>query len=275
LTGKEVRELIDTARKVGVMEVSFLGGEPLVRGETFEFVAYASSRGFLTSLYTNGALLDESNVRRLKQGGLFWCNVSLDSAIPEVHDRKRGLPGCHQKAVTGLRNLVRSGIKCGIFTYASKEEVRDNDLRDLRNIIALGRELKVNSVTILFPIASGNWLCSVNEVLTLEEREKVRTLWDPPFVKLEHPTEDSMCSAGRRFIYISPQGEMTACPCIPFSYGDIRKNSFTQLVKRVTEDMCQHYDRFMGECIMQKPEFRRTLAQKRGEPEEKWDIESS
>lgn len=273
LTRDEIREIIDIARNAGVLELIFFGGEPLTRADTVEFIEYAANRGLLTTLYTNGILLDSGSVRKLKEAGLYWCNVSLDSATPEMHDRKRGFPGSYQKALTGLCNLVDAGINCSIWTYASKKEVRDNDLRDLKNTIALGRELKVNSVIILFPIASGNWFCSLDEVLTFEEREKVRTLLDPPFVKLEHPTEDAMCIAGRRFIYVSPQGELIACPCIPFSYGNIRKDSFTRLAKRIAEDMCQYYDRLLGECIMQKPEFRRALAQKKGEPPEKWEIE--
>jgi MoaA/NifB/PqqE/SkfB family radical SAM enzyme len=275
LSGEQVKDLIHTARAAGILEVSFMGGEPLVRAETYDFIAYASSRGLLTSLYTNGIFLDGESVRRLKRAGLYSCNVSLDSAVPEVHDRKRNFPGCHKKAVAALTHLVENDITCSIFTYASKAEVRDNDLRDLKEIISLGRRLQVNSVTILFPIASGNWFCSQNEVLTLEEREKVRTLWDPPFVKLEHPSEESMCNAGRRFVYVSPQGEMIACPCIPFAYGDIRKEPFSLLAGKVSEDMCQHYEKFRGECIMQKPEFRSHLAQKRGEAPEKWDIETS
>ena len=266
LTGSEIREVIDIAQKACGLELMFFGGEPLLREDIVELVAYAVSRGLLPTIYTNGILLDEPLVKELQKAGLYRCNVSLDSALPEVHDRKRSYPGCYQKAVAGIRNLVSYDIRCNIWTYASKEEVRDNDLRDLKNIIALGRELDVNSVVILFPIASGNWSCSVNEVLSFEEREKVRTLWDPPFVHMEHPTESTTCTAGRRFLYVSPQGELIACPCIPFSYGNIRKEDFNRLVKQVSADMCQYYDRLLGECIMQKPEFRRDLAQKRGEP---------
>jgi MoaA/NifB/PqqE/SkfB family radical SAM enzyme len=92
-------------------------------------------------------------------------------------------------------------------------------------------------------------------------------------VKLEHPTEESMCNAGRRFVYVSPQGEMIACPCIPFSYGDVRKESFASLAVKASEDMCQHHGKFRGECLMQKPEFRNHLARKKGEAQEKWEME--
>ncbi len=275
LTAGEIREVIDIARKAGVIELIFFGGEPLLRGDTVEHVAYARSRGLLPTVYTNGILLDEPMVRELKRAGLNRCNVSLDSADPGVHDAKRSHPGCWERAVAGLERLVSHDITANIWTYAAKEEVRDNGMKDLRNIISLGRELGVGSVVILFPIASGNWSCATDEVLTLEEREKVRTLWDPPFVHLEHPTESTMCTAGRRFLYVSPQGELIACPCIPFSYGNIRTDDFMKLVRRVTADMCQYYDRLLGECIMQKPEFRRALARRKGESAPPWDGEES
>jgi MoaA/NifB/PqqE/SkfB family radical SAM enzyme len=268
LSGNEIRDVIDIARRAGVLELIFFGGEPLLREDTVDHIGYARSRGLLPTLYTNGVLLDEPMVQELRRAGLNRCNVSLDSAVAEVHDTKRRHPGCWDQAVAGLERLVSNDMTACIWTYASKQEVRDNGMKDLRNIISLGRKMGVSSVVILFPIASGNWACATDEVLTLEEREKVRTLWDPPFVHMEHPTESTMCTAGRRFLYVSPQGELIACPCIPFSYGNIRTHDFMQLAERVTADMCQYYDRLLGECIMQKPEFQQALAEKKGEPEE-------
>ena len=92
----------------------FSGGEPLVREDFFEIAAYAASRGLNTAISTNGTVIRNDTVRSLIDSGILYAGISVDSADPGLHDRFRGLPGSHEKAIQALEYCVGSGLKCGI-----------------------------------------------------------------------------------------------------------------------------------------------------------------
>ena len=252
-TTAEYRRLIDEGCSLGFMEAVYFGGEPLLRNDIVELVDYANTKGLLASLFTNGVMLSKEMADRLKGAGLNMCNVSLDSANPATHDRLRGLNGCFNKAVKGIRYIVANEIKCSIWTYASKEDIR-NGLIDLRNLILLGKELRVDKINILFPMASGNWLCSWSEMLTAEERGNVRALHAPPFVNFEFPDEGDHCSAGKVFIYISPEGDVYPCPALSHCVlGNIRSQQLNSILRNlINNNAAGSQSTCSGECWINK-----------------------
>jgi MoaA/NifB/PqqE/SkfB family radical SAM enzyme len=249
LSREEIYAIVDRARDLGFLEICYFGGEPLLRKDLTDLIRYSSSRGLLTSINTNGILLTRQKARELREAGLYFCHVSIDSSSPEQHNDLRGFKECFEKATDGIRYMTEEGVRCTIWTYANKQ---DSDNRDLRGIIELGRDLQVQQVLILFPMASGNWLEGEQNILTHEEREQVRSLNDPPFVVLEFPSEQTVCSAGRRMIYVTPHGDVTPCPTIPHSFGNIRKEPFDDILRRLNIGFTQSGAKGCGECGMNK-----------------------
>ena len=123
----------------------------------------------------------------------------------------------------------------------------------------MGNDLNVKKVVILFPMASGNWLCGAENILTQTERDKVRILHDPPFVTMEFPDEDAYCKAGKRMVYITPQGEVSPCPTIPYSFGNIRKESLSVILKRLNSSFMESMEGGCGECVMNDNTFREKI----------------
>lgn len=250
LSREEIFKLLKNVRQMGFIDVCYFGGEPLLREDLPELIRFSSSKGLLTSLYTNGILLTKEKVEELRKAGLHLCNVSLDSVFPERHNSLRGYKGCYEKAVEGIENLISSGIKCNIWTYAKRDDVKDADLKDLKALVELGRQLKVQKVVILFPIASGNWLCGFENILTESERMMVRKIHEPPFVVLEFPSEDSHCRAGERMVYVTPHGDVSPCPAISQYYGNVRDEPFEEILKKINSDFSKAKKTNCGECII-------------------------
>lgn len=255
LTETEVQEILKAARELGVLDVTFFGGEPLLRNDLAAMVKSAQRYGFITKVFTNGLGLEESRVVELKKAGLHQCNVSLDSSIAEKHDMLRGVRGCFEKAIQGIRRLTAAGIKVTLWTYAAKEDVAKG-LPDLKELIRFAKRVDLNAVMVLFPIPSGKWLERDDLALTLEEREKVRALAADPMVHLEFPTENHSCVAGHHFFYISPYGEVSLCPTMPFSLGSVRTESITSIYTRIKGSRESLPD-IRGQCTMQGQDFRK------------------
>lgn len=138
LSASEIRSVIDQISNMGAIEICFTGGEPLLRNDIVELVDYARKKKMVSKINTNGILLTDDMVRKLKGAGLNWCMVSIDHSGPAGHDSFRGHRGCYEKAMEGLRELVRQEIPSGITTVASREIIR-NGVLEL--IVSLAHEV--------------------------------------------------------------------------------------------------------------------------------------
>jgi len=223
---KEIKSIIDQARRLGALEIIFTGGEPLLRNDTFELVGHAHQEGMITRLNTNGLLLDRRTAIELKKAGLTVCGVSLDSAEALTHDQLRGYPGAFQKAVEGIRYLREVQVLSQILVYAQKGALP----RHLKEMVALGNRLGASTMFIFFPIASGRWYNAFDKVLDARERGIVRGFQGLTFAHTEIPTKDSLCPhVSRLCFYITAYGDLTPCPVAHPIIGNIRKQALREL----------------------------------------------
>jgi len=221
-----VKSIIDQAKRLGIFRITFFGGEPLLRKDIIDLVKYAHDIGMITRINTNGWLLSSKLISELKEAGLNLCDVSIDDPDPSIHDRLRGLPGLYQKVIKGMKILKEHSILCQIVTYAAKKNVTDG----LKKIINLGKEHGVFAISIVFPMATGCWYKTEEILLTEEEKERVRALGDSKFVHVELPSHDSICNVTKKkSLYISPEGDVTPCPFIPYSIGNIKNYSLEKI----------------------------------------------
>jgi MoaA/NifB/PqqE/SkfB family radical SAM enzyme len=251
LTKTAVVSILDQASRLGCTEICFTGGEPTLHRDLPDLIRYSRKLQMVPKMNTNGILLTPNFVSRLKVAGLTWCSVSIDSPQPEKHDQLRRYEGCFEKAIEGLRELVRQNIPASITTIARKNRINSEDLE---KIIALGQELHVETVRILFPVPMGGFHNAQNEVLDFEERERVRKLLSKPIVTMESPFEKAGCTAAVTKFNILPDGNVTPCVFVPLSYGNIHEEPLKDIWKRMSEfDRCC---KPAGKCPMCNAEFR-------------------
>ena len=74
---------------------------------------------------TNGTLLTERNVKRLKESGVDSMHVSIDSLNPEVADKVRQHPGQLHSALKGLKLLKKYGIPRSAIIILAKHNINE------------------------------------------------------------------------------------------------------------------------------------------------------
>lgn len=125
-----VNRVMEEARDIGLSTISFCGGEPFVHPDFMEICTHAIDLGLKVQLVTNGTLVRGHHLDRLT--GLDCVTVSID-ALPETHDRIRGLKGTFDKAVRALNLAADRGITTGTNTVIQRENAEQ--------ILPLYREL--------------------------------------------------------------------------------------------------------------------------------------
>jgi MoaA/NifB/PqqE/SkfB family radical SAM enzyme len=147
LSDAQVRHILDAAAENGVAAVSFTGGEPmLLFREVAGWIEHAAEKGIAyIRTGTNGFFFRNFNAPgfeekidgmacRLAAAGLrnFW--ISLDSCIPEVHEKMRGFDG----VVEGIRRALPIFHAQGIYPAANLGINRNLGGSSTRNLSPAG-----------------------------------------------------------------------------------------------------------------------------------------
>lgn len=94
---------------LGVREVIFSGGEPLLQPRLREAASRIAGLGMLAHLITNGVLLTERLGLELVDAGITGLTMSLDATDPRMYEATRGIPFERiRPALDVLSTLARS-----------------------------------------------------------------------------------------------------------------------------------------------------------------------
>ena len=111
MTTDQWRRVIDQLWEIGIPHICFTGGEPTLREDLGELISHAEAKGQITGLLTNGIRLsDRSYVENLLDAGLDHVQITIESHLPEEHDRMVGISGAWDRTVQGIRNVLQYGL---------------------------------------------------------------------------------------------------------------------------------------------------------------------
>lgn len=127
LTTEQCIAVLDDLAAFNVPAVLFSGGEPLVRPDLFDLAKHARSRKLHVVLSTNGTLIDLEKAGKLKEHEFSYVGISLDSAVPQVHDRFRGVEGAFERTIRGFRHCKEVGQKVGLRLTLTPQTCHDLD----------------------------------------------------------------------------------------------------------------------------------------------------
>ena len=131
LSTDEGLAMLEDLARFGVPVTLFSGGEPLVRPDLLALIERTVALGMRAVISTNGTLITEEKAARLRAFNLSYVGVSLDG-LRDVNDRFRGVSGAFEKALAGIRNCRRAGIKVGLrFTITSRNAAEVDGIFDL------------------------------------------------------------------------------------------------------------------------------------------------
>jgi len=233
----------------------------LMRKDFFEVARHAVDAGLYVSLATNGTLLNKENVRKLKQIGLHYVEVSLDGANAETHDFFRGKIGAFDQTIQGLKICLKEDICTCIAVTGTK-----NNLTEIPSVLEMAENMGIDRFTLFNFVPVGRGKDIVAADLSPQEREelliflnkklsedhKIAILSTTPqlarvALQSQSPTKDDIimplahmqatkiskrakaladfiggCGAGRFYCAISPEGNVQPCVFLPLVVGNLK-----------------------------------------------------
>jgi MoaA/NifB/PqqE/SkfB family radical SAM enzyme len=143
LTTQEWRDVIAQLAAAGIVKANFTGGEPLLRRDAPELMAYARERGIRSlHLNTNAMLLDDRRRAAVLEAGVRSVNISVDGPDAEVHEGIRGVAGSFDRTVGNLEKLLAEGERYRLRVRMNFTVMRSN-IESLPDMMRLAQRLGV------------------------------------------------------------------------------------------------------------------------------------
>lgn len=100
-------------------------GDPFMEKDIFELIKIASDNDIITSVCSNGFLIDETMADKINSSGLNHLVISLDGIDEKTHDWVRGTPGSFKKVQRAIEllNKKREGMSLFINTIIMEQNL--------------------------------------------------------------------------------------------------------------------------------------------------------
>ncbi len=268
LSTDECYRLIDGICEVSKPILILSGGEPLLRPDFFSVAGYAAQKGLRVAVGSNGTLINEETVQKMKAVPVARLGVSIDFHTAALHDKFRGVPGAFDTAVRGIEMAQKAGIEVQINCTLTKLNVQYAE-----DVLQLA--LRLGAVAfhpfLLVPTGRGKGL--EKEELSPQEYENI-LLWiykrqtelkdeiffkptdAPHYMRVAmmeggknpgaaphmghphgqgHPGGEGMsamsrgCLAGIGFCFISHVGQVQGCGYLTAPAGNIKEKTFAEV----------------------------------------------
>lgn len=86
-------------------EIFIVCTEPLIYPAIVEAINYVKSKGMRCQMTTNGVMLSRFS-EALISSGIDQINISIDGGSARIHDEIRGVEGCFQRALSGVKKIL-------------------------------------------------------------------------------------------------------------------------------------------------------------------------
>jgi MoaA/NifB/PqqE/SkfB family radical SAM enzyme len=220
--------------------------------------AVDKDRGIATC-FTSGFGLTSDRAAQLKDAGMYAMRISIDSPFEKEHDRIRGRDGAYRDAIAGVKNTQGADMLADMFVVVSPDNIDD-----LEDFYCLAADMGMQEMSIYEIVAVGRWLEHEDEVITPKDVKSMERFQKRMNRGIDGPRVTSFpyfmgpdmfgCFAGRRWMHVTPAGEVIPCAYTPLSFGNIKEESLSS----IWDNMGKHqaYRSNSDYCMMRNPEFR-------------------
>ena len=161
-----LRAILEQAKPMGLSSVKLTGGEPLLHPRIDEIFSLIRRENLHLILETNGTLCTHELSREIARCRSPFVGVSLDGATAETHEWVRGVPGCFDATLEGIRNLAEAGLNPQVIMTLMR---RNKD--QIEAMIRLAKSIGAGSVkfNMMQPTAKGEKMHQDGEAVPTDE----------------------------------------------------------------------------------------------------------
>lgn len=256
LSSETFKKVLDDVAKnfeTKAIMLNITGGEPLMRKDLFEITGYADNLGFKWGLVTNGMLITDDVINKMKETHMSTITISLDG-MKKTHEEFRHVPDSFDRIISAIDKLKKSNFIEHIqVTFIATK----NNISELPEVYRLLSMQGIDSLRIsgIDPIGRAkdneNLMLNQEDYFFLFDFIKKHSSSPLPVVwSCTHyfgNTENTLDPTGKKFacytgIHVASvlsNGDIFGCPNIPrrkeLIQGNVLKDDFCEVWKNKFE----------------------------------------
>ena len=238
-----IKRIIDKSLEIGCRDIGFSGGEPFMRKDILELITYAKDHPI--HILTNGMLISQKVINQLNaiKNLLIEFRISIDGL--KSHKNIRGIP--YKYALNGVKRLLDNGYVTTVNTMITNENIDE-----LMEMYELFKSMGVDRWRLGFIFGQGNasknslkfegteeQFLKIKELIVKHMKEPevfeldVSKLYRSGIFEGAHLVQynlDSHPCSYQGALTVRPNGDVTYCPSLDMSYGNILKDPIDKIL---------------------------------------------
>src|SRR5438552_5086840 len=262
LTTDEWRRVIREAAVLGILQIGFSGGEPLVRGDLADLVRAAREANLYTNLITSGIGLDDDRVGALHDAGLDSVQLSFQSDETGLAYEIAGARA-HQRKLNVAAKIRAEGIPLSLNFVIHRRNI-DRLPQMIELTEALGAE-RVELANVQFYgwaflnraalLPTQEQVARAREVATTAKARlagKIDIFYVLPDYYETRP-KPCLNGWGQRYLTVNPVGDVLPCQTAPSAIPDLHfENVRARSLDWIWRES-ESFNRFRGTEWMPEP----------------------
>ncbi len=275
---EEAKALIDDIAEVSTPVLVLSGGEPLLREDLFEIARYGTDKGFRMCVATNGTLVTDGVVGKMKDAGVKICSLSLDGSTAAVHDDFRKQPGAFEATLRAAETFRRNGMQ-----FIVNSSFTNRNRHDIPAVCRLAKSIGAHAWYMFMIVPTGRGQEILSELIGKEEYEEilrwhyemekkedemlVRPTCAPHYyrVRLQRMKEEGKtftprsltfstgggkgCVCAQSICFIDSRGNVQPCSYFPAAAGNVKKEKFGEIWRNSELfRSLRDFGRYKGRC---------------------------
>ncbi|MCK5244992.1 MAG: radical SAM protein [Desulfobacterales bacterium] len=254
------------------------GGEPLLRKDIFEIAKHGTEVGLKMAMATNGVLVNDKRVAKMKDAGIRICSLSLDGSTAEIHDDFRQQKGAFKAVMRAAECFRRNNMD-----FLINSSFTRRNQHDIENVYRLAKKTGAMAWYMFMIVPTGRGEDILSELITKEDYEEIlkwhyrteqneedilmRPTCAPHYyrITLQEAKKEGKnyerrnltfstggnkgCIAAQSICFIDCFGNVNPCSYFPVSAGNIKKTPFKEIWENspLFNDL-RSFEKYKGKC---------------------------
>lgn len=225
LSTAECLDVLEQLAGIGVLRLTFTGGEILARRDFFAIAERARALGFALDLKTNGILITPAVADRIAGLTPVTVELSLLGATPATSDAAMGGHGTLPAIQRAVRLLTERGVRVQLntlllnFNVAERQQMLD---------LAMEMDVYYSQTFKVSPADDGNAAAACYQ-LSVTQMAEVMAADRTPLRPQDHSPGGRTCQVGLSSCLISPDGIVYPCIELRIPAGDLRRERLADI----------------------------------------------
>lgn len=224
MTIEDIKNISKQADDLGLARFVITGGEPLVMRDFDKVVEAIDPEKHYIISDTNGWFLDDKKAKHIKSIGVEKVQLSLDSFIEDEHDAFRNKKHSYKKVMRAVDATLNADLNLILSTVLIKGRAETKEFEDMCKFC----QDRGIGLYVSYAKPVGSATDHPEFVITKKDADIVREL-EKKYSVFTHMTPSygsfKGCITVKGIITITSTNEVTPCPYIDFSLGNLRKTS--------------------------------------------------